>query len=39
MYDPLYLYKIVDTHNYLLVTLDGKLLHGLFEHERLNPAI
>ena len=32
-------YKIVDPHNYLLITLDEKLLRGLFEHERLNPAV
>ena len=32
-------YKIVDPHNYLLITLDGKLLRGLFEHERLKPAV
>ena len=31
-------YKIVDPHNYLLITLDGKLLRGLFEHERLKPS-
>ena len=31
---PLAVYKIVDPHNYLLITLDGKLLRGLFEHER-----
>ena len=36
---PLVIYKIVDPHNYLLMTLDGKLLRGLFEHERLKPAI
>ena len=36
---PLVIYKIVDLHNYLLMTLDGKLLRGLFEHERLKPAI
>ena len=36
---PLVIYKIVDPHNYLLMTLDGKLLWGLFEHERLKPAI
>ena len=35
---PLTVYKIVDPHNYLLITLDGKLLRGLFEHERLKPA-
>ena len=32
-------YKIVDSHNYLLITLDGKLLRGPFEHERLKPAV
>ena len=32
-------YKIVDPHNYLLITLDRKLLRGLFEHERLKPAV
>ena len=32
-------YKIVDPHNYLLITLDGKLLRVLFEHERLKPAV
>ena len=31
---PLAVYKIVDPHNYLLITLDRKLLRGLFEHER-----
>ena len=36
---PLVVYKIVDLHNYLLITLDGKLLRGLFEHERLKPAV
>ena len=36
---PLAIYKIVDPHNYLLITLDGKLLRGLFEHERLKPAV
>ena len=32
-------YKIVDPHNYLLITLDGKLLRGLFEQERLKPVV
>ena len=32
-------YKIVDSHNYLIITLDGKLLRGLFEHETLKPAV
>ena len=36
---PLAVYKIVDPHNYLLITLDGKLLRGLFEHERLKPDV
>ena len=35
---PLAVYKIGDPHNYLLITLDGKLLRGLFEYERLKPA-
>ena len=36
---PIVIYKIVDQHNCLLMTLDGKILQGLFEHERLKPAI
>ena len=36
---PLAVYKIVDPHIYLLMTLDGKLLRGLFEHERLKPTV
>ena len=32
-------YRIVDPHNYLLMTIDGKLLRQLFEHERLKPAM
>ena len=36
---PLVVYKIVDPHSYLLMKIDGKLLRGLFEHERLNPAV
>ena len=36
---PVTIYKIIDPHNYLLMTLDGKILRGLFEHERLKPAI
>ena len=36
---PVVIYKIVDPHNYLLMTLDGKILKGIFEHERLKPAI
>ena len=30
---PVVVYKIVDPHNYLLMTLDGKILKGIFEHE------
>ena len=37
--DPLVIYKIVDPHNYLLMTLDGIILKGVFEHERLKPAV
>ena len=36
--DPVVIYKIIDPHNYLLMTLDGKILRGLFKHERLKPA-
>ena len=36
---PLVVYKIIDLDNYLLMTLDGKLLQGLFEHKRIKPAI
>ena len=36
---PLAVYKIVNLHNYFLITLDGKLLRGQFEHERLKPAV
>ena len=35
---PVVIYKIIDPHNYLLMTLDGRILGGLFEHERLKPA-
>ena len=36
---PVVIYNIVDPHNYLLMTLDGIILKGIFEHERLKPAI
>ena len=36
---PVVIYKIIDPHNYLLMTLDGVMLRGIFEHERLKPAI
>ena len=35
---PVVIYKIIDRHNFLLMTLDGKILRGLFEHEKLKPA-
>ena len=35
---PVVVYKIIDPHNFLLITLDDKILRGLFEHERLKPA-
>ena len=36
---PGVVYKIVDPHNYLLMELDGIILKGIFEYERLKPAI
>ena len=35
---PVVIYKIMDPHNYLPMTLDGKILRGLFGHKRLKPA-
>ena len=32
---PVVIYKIIAPHNYLLMTLDGKILRGLFDQERL----
>ena len=32
------IYKIIVPHTYLLMILDGKILRGLFEHEKLKPA-
>ena len=32
---PGVIYKIINPHNYLLMTSDSKILRGLFEHERL----
>ena len=29
----------MDPHNYLLMTLDGIILKGIFEHERLKPTV
>ena len=36
---PVVIYKIMDPHNYLLMTLDGKILRGLFKHKRLKLAV
>ena len=36
---PVAIHKIIDPHNYLLVTLDGVMLRGIFEQERLKPTI
>ena len=36
---PVVICKIIDPHNYLLMMLDGKVLRGLFDHERLKSAI
>ena len=36
---PFVVFKIIDPHNYLLMTLDGKIFRSLFEHERFKPAI
>ena len=33
------IYKIIDPHNYLLITLNGKLLRGLYENEHLKPVV
>ena len=33
------IYKIIDTHNYLPMTLDGNILRGLFKHEILKSTI
>ena len=35
---PVVVSKFIDPHNYLLMTLDSKILRGLFECERLKPA-
>ena len=36
---PVVVYKIIDPHNYLLMTLEGIILKGIFEHKRLKPTI
>ena len=36
---PVVIYNIVDPLNYLLMTIDGIILKGIFEHESLKPAV
>ena len=36
---PVVTYKMLDPHNYLLMTLGGVILKGIFEHGRLKPTI
>ena len=36
---PVVIYKIIDPHNYLLMTLDGVMLREIFEHKRLKSTI
>ena len=36
---PVVIYEIIDPHNYLLMTLDGVMLRGIFEHNRFKPTI
>ena len=36
---PFVIDRIIDPHNYLHMTLDHKILRGLFEHERLKTSI
>ena len=35
---PIVIYKIIDPHNYSLMTLDGKILRELFDHDRFKPS-
>ena len=36
---PVVIYKIIDPHNYMLMTLDGIMLRGIFEHKRQKPTV
>ena len=36
---PVVVYKIIDPHNFLIMTLDRKILRGIFEHDRLKPTV
>ena len=35
---PIVIYKTIDPHNYLLMTLDGRIWRGLFECEQFKHA-
>ena len=35
---PVVIHKIIDPHNYILMTIDSKILRVIFKHERLKPA-
>ena len=35
---PVVVYKIIDLHNHLLMTLDRKILRGLFKHEKIKTS-
>ena len=35
---PVVIYKIIDSHTYLLISLGGRILRGLFKHKRLKPT-
>ena len=39
MLSPVVVYNIVDPHNYLVMTLDRRILRGIFEHKRVKPAV
>ena len=36
---PVVIYKIIDPHNYLLMTIDRIMLRGIFKHKPLKPTI
>ena len=36
---PVVVHKVIDPHNYLLMILDGIILKGIYEHERLKSTI
>ena len=36
---PVVIYKVIDPHNYMLMTLDWNIWRVLFKHERLKAAI